>query len=116
MQQGVSLAEIEADLKQEIPEGDAYFAPIIADEKAWVAAGKDVDVEFKKKYYDDPPEINQSVLGEAADMVFALRGPELLLLILLGVVFIAVLVKSIQHIRQQRTAAKLESNLTADDA
>lgn len=105
IQQGVVLADIEADLKDEIAKGDAYFAQIIADEKAWVAAGKDVDTEFQKKYYDNPPAISQSVLGQAGDIVFALSSPELLLLVLLGVVVIAVLVKSIQHIRQPKGAS-----------
>ena len=116
MQQGVSLADIEADLKNEIAKGDAYFAQIVADEKAWVAAGKDVDAEFQKKYYDNPPAISQSILGEAGDIVSALSGPELLLLILLGIVVIAVLVKSIQHIRQQKTTAEPTPGVTADDA
>jgi tetratricopeptide (TPR) repeat protein len=51
MQYGVDLGQIESKLQEEIAEGDAYFAKIEADEKAWIAAGKDVDAEFQRVYY-----------------------------------------------------------------
>ena len=52
MQYGVDLSNIEFKLKEEVAEGDAYFAKIESDEKAWVAAGKDVDAEFQRVYYE----------------------------------------------------------------
>ena len=53
-QEGESLSNIEMQLKKEIAEGDAYFAKIEADEKAWIVAGKDVDAEFSATYYQAP--------------------------------------------------------------
>lgn len=54
------LPEIERDLGLEIAQGDAYFQQIAADEKAWVAAGKNLDIEFSNKYYEPPTlEINR---------------------------------------------------------
>ncbi|XAL99878.1 hypothetical protein OT109_00535 [Phycisphaeraceae bacterium D3-23] len=54
MQRGVTLAQVEADLKKEIAQGDAFFAEIEADQRAWAAAGKDLDAEFAAKYYKAP--------------------------------------------------------------
>lgn len=69
MQEGVSLASIEAKLKEEIAEADTYFAKIEADEKAWIASGKDVDVLFIEKYYNDAPEYSQSLIADARDRI-----------------------------------------------
>lgn len=54
MQLGVELDDIESDLKDETEQAAEFFAAISRDEEAWIAAGKDVDREFTKKYYQDP--------------------------------------------------------------
>lgn len=54
MQLGRKMSEIEADLKLEIEQGDDFFRQISADERAWIAAGNNLDVEFGNKYYESP--------------------------------------------------------------
>ena len=71
-QQSVTLAGVEARLKEEIAKGDDYFAEIEADEKAWIAAGKDVDAQFKRAYYDEAPELRQSLAASATDRLNSL--------------------------------------------
>jgi tetratricopeptide (TPR) repeat protein len=115
MQGGVDLASIEADLRKEIAEGDAYFAQIEADEKRWIEAGKDVDAMFIEKYYDNPPEYGQSVLAVARDRFNSLPISERLfyILISIGVICFISLVVLVRRIRKMRarsreTVAKLQ--------
>ncbi|REJ90127.1 MAG: hypothetical protein DWQ35_16985 [Planctomycetota bacterium] len=54
MQIGRKTSEIEADLKREMEQGDAFFGQIAADERAWIASGSDLDTEFADKYYEAP--------------------------------------------------------------
>lgn len=65
MQEGVKLSHIEADLKKEIAEGDAYYAQIKADEAAWAEAGEDLDLLFTEKYYEDATSFGSPRLGQA---------------------------------------------------
>jgi len=46
------VARLEPTLKKEVAAADAWFAEIEAKEKAWIAAGRDVDREFAAVYYD----------------------------------------------------------------
>lgn len=68
-QQNDSLVALESQLKQEIAEGDAYFAGIEADEQAWIEAGKDLDAEFQRVYYQTPAfDASPSMLDKARSM------------------------------------------------
>tara|TARA_R110002167_G_scaffold9956_9_gene46089 strand:+ start:12931 stop:14073 length:1143 start_codon:yes stop_codon:yes gene_type:complete len=49
-----NLEQVEAELKQEIEQGNAFFAQIKSDESAWVAAGENLDRKFGMKYYQQP--------------------------------------------------------------
>lgn len=46
----VTLREVEADFAHETSAGDAWFEQIASDEKAWIAAGLNPEVEFDRKY------------------------------------------------------------------
>ncbi len=65
-ERGVTLEIVEADLKQEIAEGEAYFAQIAKQEQAWIDAGKDLDAEFQAAYYDTP-QLESSIFYLAKD-------------------------------------------------
>jgi len=43
---------LEKELSKEVATAEAWFATIEANEKAWIAAGRDVDREFAAVYYD----------------------------------------------------------------
>ena len=47
--------QLVSDLKQEIEHAETFFQKIEDDEKAWVAAGKNLDHEYAEKYYNAPP-------------------------------------------------------------
>ncbi len=49
-----NYSDVERDLRKEIEAGDSFLQQIVDDEKAWIAAGKNLDVEFAKKYYKAP--------------------------------------------------------------
>ena len=87
-QQGVTFEEIEAKLKEEIVEGDAYFAKIESDTKAWILAGKDVDVEFSAVYYDSPTIVTSKAdrrpIKSPSDQIFQFA------MIFMGLLIIAV--------------------------
>ncbi|MCA9217988.1 MAG: tetratricopeptide repeat protein [Planctomycetales bacterium] len=60
MQFGREIAEVEADLKTEIEQGKSLFRQISDDEQAWIVSGRNLDVEFGNKYYEQPPlELNR---------------------------------------------------------
>ena len=49
---GDFLPKLERELAAEMVEADKWFAEIEANERAWIAANKDVDREFAAVYYD----------------------------------------------------------------
>ncbi len=49
-------ADLKAQLAQEVANADAWFAGIEANEREWIAAGRDVDAEFAAVYYDSLPQ------------------------------------------------------------
>jgi tetratricopeptide (TPR) repeat protein len=49
-----NLEQIEAELKREIAQGEAYYAGIVADETAWAAAGENLDRRYGETYYQQP--------------------------------------------------------------
>ncbi len=60
MQFGREMSEVEEDLKNEIDQADNFFRQISADERAWIASGSALDIEFANKYYEAPAlEINR---------------------------------------------------------
>lgn len=54
MQFGRKMQEIEADFKSEIAQGNQFFRQISADERAWIASGYNLDIQFEEKYYETP--------------------------------------------------------------
>lgn len=115
-QENVSLDRVEANLKKEIDEGDAYFAKIEADEKAWIAAGKDVDKLFIENYYNnDATELSQSLLSKATDRFNSYREYEQIFIVALVIgaicfVSLIVIVLRVRRLRERRReiAAKLQ--------
>lgn len=60
LQFGRERSEIEADLEDEIEQGDNFFHQISADERGWISSGSNLDIEFGKKYYQAPTlEVNR---------------------------------------------------------
>jgi tetratricopeptide (TPR) repeat protein len=51
---GLNLDEYEKQFNEELAEADAWFDGVSADEERWIAAGSNVDEEFRKKYYESP--------------------------------------------------------------
>lgn len=54
MQFDITIEDIESQLKMEIEQGAEFFERISADEKAWAASGKNLDIEFAKKFHEAP--------------------------------------------------------------
>lgn len=54
MQVGEKIEKIEADLKREIAEADAWFAEIRAAEIDWIRSGKDPEAEFARRFPEEP--------------------------------------------------------------
>jgi tetratricopeptide (TPR) repeat protein len=52
----LKLDEYEKQFKEELAEADAWFDRVCEDEARWIAAGKNVDEEFRKKYYESPAQ------------------------------------------------------------
>ena len=48
------LKNVEAQLKQELVDADAWYQRVRQDELAWIAKGRNVDAEFAQKYYAEP--------------------------------------------------------------
>lgn len=53
-QYGIELADIEESLRSEIQEAQDFSRQIIEDERAWAAAGLNLDEQFQVKYYSQP--------------------------------------------------------------
>ena len=86
MQTGVDLEDISIELQQEIQAGDDYFAEIIENEKAWIAAGKDVEAEYAKVYFQEPGDLNLQARKRSTflNWLFSARNFVLLGLVLIG--------------------------------
>jgi tetratricopeptide (TPR) repeat protein len=54
----LALDEYEKQFQAELAEADVWFKNVREDEARWIAAGGDVDEEFRKKYYE-PPALSQ---------------------------------------------------------
>lgn len=50
----MTLDALEAQLKREIDEARAWFAAVEADEKKWIADGRNPDEAFERTYYQSP--------------------------------------------------------------
>ena len=53
-QYGIEISDVEESLRQEIQEAQDFARQIIDDEKAWAAAGLNLDEQFQVKYYSKP--------------------------------------------------------------
>jgi tetratricopeptide (TPR) repeat protein len=53
--QSLTIEEIEKDLQSELSESSNWFEQIEADEQRWIKEGKDVDLEFDRKYRSIQP-------------------------------------------------------------
>ena len=53
-QTGEFVDTVEADLKREIAEADAWFAEVRAAEIEWIRSGKDAEAEFARRYPEEP--------------------------------------------------------------
>lgn len=105
-QEHVELARVEADLKQEIAQGEAFFAQIEADETAWAQAGKDLDAEFAAKYYQAPVLAVQEPVKRLAPW-FGLNFGSIALVgvaLLVGVLLVAGLIYLLRHGPAYRSA------------
>lgn len=59
MQYGRKLSDIEADLQEEIRQGDQFADSVYTNERRWIATGQDVDREFAVMYYgEDTPMLS----------------------------------------------------------
>lgn len=54
LQARMGLPDLEKELKHEIEQGSDFFDQISSNEKAWLAAGSNLDAEFSKMYYESP--------------------------------------------------------------
>ena len=45
---------MQSQLRSEVNEADSWFAELCANEKAWIAAGLDVDAKYAEAYRDAP--------------------------------------------------------------
>ncbi|MBA60813.1 MAG: hypothetical protein CMJ76_00440 [Planctomycetaceae bacterium] len=50
-QKGLEINPLEKAFKRELSQADEYYAELVALEKSWIESGKNVDAEFRKKYY-----------------------------------------------------------------
>jgi len=80
------LAAVEAELKRELAEGDAFRAGIAADEAAWIEAGDDPEARFAEAYYT-APVVGESGLGTAR-LAAGLGGGGVALAAFLGLVVV----------------------------
>ena len=53
--QQLTLKQVEAALKQELADAEAWYAGIRQDELEWIRSGTDVDAAFTEKYYQNSP-------------------------------------------------------------
>lgn len=104
-QEGASLKRIESELKQEVAEGEAYFAKIEADEKAWIDTGADVDAKFNEAYYDTDPALTQSVVSKATDRVSSLPLQEKVLFALIGMIVLCVVIFFVKPLFRRKRIA-----------
>jgi len=52
--QGLPLEDLEVSFRQELAEAKQWYDSVREDELAWIRDGKDPEVEFVRKYYQDP--------------------------------------------------------------
>jgi tetratricopeptide (TPR) repeat protein len=99
-QSGVSLASVEADLAAELEDGRRFVAGIEADEAAWIAGGKDPEVEFASRYYAAP------VVGAPAWLRVFLDQPRRIPLVvwLPGSLIVLLVVVHVWQVRRRRRA------------
>ena len=79
-QSGVELQDVEDELKQEVQAGDDYFAEISANEKAWIAEGKDVEAEYAKVYFQEPSDLTVATAKSDLLLNLVFSMPSFLLL------------------------------------
>lgn len=78
----LSLEALEAELAEEIAAGDAWYANIHADEKAWIAAGLNPDEEFTRKYHQSAPVATAETPARTATATIAIVA-----IVMLGVIW-----------------------------
>lgn len=86
LQTAKNLSEIETDLMQDIEHAETFFHQIEDDEKAWIAAGKNLDREYGVKYYNLPPL--EFSLPFWNNVSFGTKIKLMLLFLVLGVVVV----------------------------
>lgn len=95
----LSLEAVEADLRRELADADAWFAELRAKEIGWIAAGADPDAEFAKLYAADPETPGDGSVIPGPLMVWwrqhhlavvGLAGAAVLLLGLFGVSYLTI--------------------------
>lgn len=78
----IEVAAVEASFKAELADADAYWNELVANERAWIAAGDDVDARFHETYYAEAaPEHEGDDDGKLPWMAFALMGVGIALVI-----------------------------------
>ena len=50
-QEGLEIIPLEKAFQRELSQAGKYYAELVALEKSWIEAGKDVEAEFRKRYY-----------------------------------------------------------------
>lgn len=100
-QQNDSLENIEAQLKEEIAHGDAYYQQIVEQEKRWIEQGKDLDAEFRKAYYQSPVSLDQAEKGPLFSATRILIGS----LVLAGAIMLLVVLRGVFGDGKQKAAA-----------
>ncbi|QDU74132.1 Tetratricopeptide repeat protein [Bremerella volcania] len=71
---GEKIEIVEAALKDELAQANAFAAQIAADEASWIARGDRVDEKFNEKYYDSP-KLNVAHAQDEASLAMAEFNP-----------------------------------------
>lgn len=56
----MTLDELEDSLALQLVEADQWYNGVQSDEITWIAAGRNADEEFSRKYYTDPEVVSES--------------------------------------------------------
>lgn len=62
---GLKLDEVETAFKEELADGERWYAALREKEVGWIKDGKDVDAEFDALYTEDPVALNTDTSPEA---------------------------------------------------
>jgi tetratricopeptide (TPR) repeat protein len=85
--QELTLAALEKTFQQELAEADAWYAQLVAGEQIWIAAGKNPELEFQRKYREEPRQSRRGGLLRDEEMI-VLLGISLVGLLLVAALFL----------------------------